>query len=115
MWLIFAGLKTLPSISKVRVVKTYSLHGLKILSQMSGRRVFALYGPIERRPIVTSRFTETRKRSEQKETKEFEQKETKLTKLKHLPSGSLGPSVSIVRTVSGPCRLVQPAAAGRRV
>jgi hypothetical protein len=56
---------------EVRVVKTYSLHGLKILSKMSGRRLFAQYGPIERRPIVTSRFTEARKRSEQEETKEI--------------------------------------------
>ena len=38
---------------------------------VDGRHVFAEYGPIERRPIVTSRFTEGRKRTEQKETKEI--------------------------------------------
>ena len=38
---------------------------------MDGRHVFAQYGPIERRPIVTNRFTEGRKRTEQKETKEI--------------------------------------------
>jgi hypothetical protein len=52
-------------------VKTYSLYRLKILSYMDGRHVFAQYGPIERRPIVTSRFTEGCKRTEQKETKDI--------------------------------------------
>ena len=55
----------------MRVVKTYSLYRLKILSYMDGRHVFAQYGPIERRPIVTSRFTEGCKRTEQKETKDI--------------------------------------------
>ena len=65
----------------MRVVRTYSLYRLKILSYMDGRHVFAQYGPIERRPIVTSRFTEGRKRTQQKEAKGFEQKLAKEAKV----------------------------------
>jgi len=74
----------------VHVVKTDPLYRLTILSKIGGRHVSAQHGPIERRPIVTIRFTEGRKINlNKRKQRKFEQKLTKLAKVRHLPSGKL--------------------------
>lgn len=95
----------------MHVVKTYSLHRLKILSYRGGRHVFAQYGPIEGRPIVTSRFTEGRKRSEQKLAK--------VAKVRHLPSEKLffrhGHSPALTHRAISRRRLPQKTAISREL
>ena len=93
------------------VVKTYCLHRLKILSYRGGRHVFAQYDPIERRPIVTSIFTQGRKRSEQKEAK--------VAKVRHLPSEKLffrqGHSPALTHRAIARRRLPQKTAISREL